>query len=269
MDSVSATEILRDAIEQLELIDHHVHGALRTTPTRDEWSNALIEADTEPFPPQLDPLDTQLGFAVRAWCAPVLDLPRHVDPQTYWQQRTALGEEEVNRRFLTAAGVQRWVIDTGFATDTILDPAQMTEVSGQPADEIVRLEVLAEELLAADTRPGDYPDAFRTLLAERTRNAVGTKTILAYRCGFDVDLSRPDDAAVSTAYSTWQHEGSRLNDSTVIAFGMHEATRAGLPLQIHVGFGDRDLDLRAADPLLLTDFLRDPQVQQTSVLLLH
>ena len=269
MDGVSAHAVVREAVEQLALVDHHVHGALRDTPAYDAWANAFVEADTEPFPPQLDPLDSQLGFAVRAWCAPVLDLPRHVDPQAYWQRRTALGELEVNRRFLTAAGVQRWVIDTGFATDTILDPGQMSQVSGQPTDEIVRLEVLAEEVRAAGTRPVDYPDAFRTLLRDRTANAVGTKTILAYRCGFDVDLSRPSDAAVSSAYRQWQQRDSRLTDPVLIAFGMHEATRAGLPLQIHVGFGDRDLDLRAADPLLLTDFLRDPQVQQASVLLLH
>ncbi|WP_109684412.1 amidohydrolase family protein [Branchiibius hedensis] len=266
---MSINAVLRDTVEQLPLIDHHVHGALRDTPSHEEWANSFIEADTQPFPPQLDPLDSQLGFAVRAWCAPVLELPRHVDPQTYWQRRTTLGEQEVNRRFLAAAGVQRWVVDTGFATDTILSPEQMHEASGQPADEIVRLEVLAEELHAAGTLPADYPDAFRNLLSARTRDAVGTKTILAYRCGFDVDLSRPSDAAVSSAYRQWQQGDSRLTDPFLIAFGMHEATRTGLPLQIHVGFGDRDLDLRAADPLLLTDFLRDPQVQQASVLLLH
>ncbi|KYH44156.1 amidohydrolase family protein [Branchiibius sp. NY16-3462-2] len=266
---MSADPGLREAVEQLPLIDHHVHGALKDTPTRDQWANAFIEADTEPFPPQLDPLDTQLGFAVRAWCAPVLDLPRHVDPQIYWQRRTQLGEAEVNQRFLTAAGVERWLVDTGFATDTILDPEQLSRISGRPADEIVRLEVLAEQLHADGTSPADYPDAFRELLSSRTRHAVGTKTIIAYRCGFDVDLTRPSDAAVTRTYAQWHQADSRLTDPTLIAFGMHEATRAGLPLQIHVGFGDRDLDLRAADPLLLTDFLRDPQVQQTSVLLLH
>lgn len=266
---MNAQSAVRETVERLALIDHHVHGALRGSISQQEWANAFIEADTQPFPPHLDPLDTQLGFAVRAWCSPILDLPRHADPAAYWQRRTHLGEAEVNRRFLNAAGVQRWLIDTGFATDTILDPQQMADISGQPADEIVRLEVLAEELHTAGVLPADYPDAFRALMTDRTRDAVGTKTILAYRCGFDVDLSRPSDAAVSSAYRQWRQEDPRLIDPTLIAFGMHEATRAGLPLQIHVGFGDRDLDLRTADPLLLTDFLRDPHVQQTSVLLLH
>lgn len=258
-----------EAVESAALIDHHVHGAFAQSPSRPDWANALIEADTDPFPPPLDPLDTQLGFAVRAWCAPVLDLPKHADPDSYWARREELGEAEINRRFLTATGVERWLIDTGFAAESILTPTQMAGVSGRPAQEIVRLEVLAEELRAKETTPHDYPDAFRALLGERTSDAVGVKSILAYRCGFDVDLTRPHDAEVIEAYAAWQQSDPRLVDPVLIAFGMHEANRAGLPLQIHVGFGDRDLDLRDADPLLLRDFLCDAQVQQTSVLLLH
>ena len=39
----------------------------------------------------------------------------------------------------------------------------------------------------------------------------------------------------------------------------HTALELGLPLQVHVGYGDSDLDLLACDPLRLTAFLRgDP-----------
>ena len=50
---------------------------------------------------------------------------------------------------------------------------------------------------------------------------------------------------------------------------MHAAIAAGLPLQFHVGFGDRDLDLNRVDPLLLLPLLRQPAVARVSVLLLH
>jgi predicted TIM-barrel fold metal-dependent hydrolase len=43
----------------------------------------------------------------------------------------------------------------------------------------------------------------------------------------------------------------------------------GLPIQIHTGFGDRDLDLHRANPVLLLDFLRLPEVSRVPVLLLH
>jgi predicted TIM-barrel fold metal-dependent hydrolase len=51
---------------------------------------------------------------------------------------------------------------------------------------------------------------------------------------------------------------------------VHEAARVGaelgLPLQFHTGFGDPDLHLRDADPLLLTDFVR---TTPADVVLLH
>ena len=45
--------------------------------------------------------------------------------------------------------------------------------------------------------------------------------------------------------------GPRVDDPVLVAFGVHEAVARGLPLQVHTGLGDRDLDLRAADPLHL------------------
>lgn len=263
------------ALERMPLVDHHVHGALRQAPSRADWGNAFIEADTEPAGPGVDPLDSQLGMAVRAWCAPLLDLPRHVEADSYWQRRSELGEDEVNRRFLTAAGVGRWLVDTGFGADRLLGPDELAAVSGAPAEEIVRLEVLAEELAGRQVSAAAYPQAFRELLASRTAHAVGTKTILAYRCGFAVDLSRPSDAAVVAAYGRWQQDRAgrsdapRVVDPVLLAFGIHEAVAAGLPVQFHVGLGDRDMDLRDSDPLLLTDFLRDPATRGASILLLH
>ena len=61
----------------------------------------------------------------------------------------------------------------------------------------------------------------------------------------------------------------RLTDPRLIAFGIHEAIELGLPLQLHVGLGDRDMDLRRSDPLLLLAFLRLPEVARVPVLLLH
>jgi predicted TIM-barrel fold metal-dependent hydrolase len=53
------------------------------------------------------------------------------------------------------------------------------------------------------------------------------------------------------------------------AFGVHAAAEAGLPIQFHVGLGDRDLDLHRVDPMLLLGLLRQPPIQRVPVLLLH
>jgi predicted TIM-barrel fold metal-dependent hydrolase len=42
-----------------------------------------------------------------------------------------------------------------------------------------------------------------------------------------------------------------------------------LPLQFHVGFGDRDLDLHRTNPLYLLEFLRSQLIRDTPIMLLH
>ena len=92
-------------VENVPLIDHHVHGCWLQSGDRTRFENGLNEANTEPIAEFDSSFDTQLGFAVRAHCAPLLDLPGHVDPDTYWDRRCELGEQELASRFLSAAGV--------------------------------------------------------------------------------------------------------------------------------------------------------------------
>src|ERR1019366_2426464 len=117
----------------------------------------------------------------------------------------------------------------------------------------------------------------RARLAAAAKDAAGVKTIIAYRSGFDIDLSRPDEAAVRDAASRWidaaQPAGgggpARLDDQVLLRFGLHAAVDLGLPMQVHTGLGDRDLDLHKVNPLLLLDFLRIPEVAAVPVVLLH
>ena len=48
----------------------------------------------------------------------------------------------------------------------------------------------------------------------------------------------------------------RNADGTVTSWLAWTAIEAGLPLQLHVGYGDADIDLHRCDPLLLSGFLR-------------
>ena len=100
------------------------------------------------------------------------------------------------------------------------------------------------------------------------RTAVGTKSVLAYRGGFDGDLTEPSGAEVASAAARWRDDGGRrLTDRVLLRFGLHQALRVGKPLQFHVGFGDRECDLHQTNPLLLLDFLR--QSGDTPIVLLH
>jgi uncharacterized protein len=251
-------------IGKVPLIDQHVHGCWLQPGDRRRFENALNEANTEPLADFDSGFDSQLGFAVRAHCGPILGLSKHIEPQVYWERRSEFTESELARLFLPAAGVSDWLVDTGIG-DGIADVSELSELSGNRAHEIVRLEQVAE--LAARA-PGDYASAFEEILHRRAANAVGTKSILAYRGGFDGDLTDPSASQVAEAAARWRDSGGiRLQDRVLLRFGLHQALRLGKPLQFHVGFGDRDCDLHKANPLYLLDFLR--QSKDTPIVLLH
>jgi predicted TIM-barrel fold metal-dependent hydrolase len=259
---------LGEHVGQLRLVDHHVHGCWVESPDRRRFENALNEANTEPLADFDSGFDTQLGFAMRTHCAPLLGLPPHATPDEYWQRRTQFTEVELAQPFLRAARVSEWLVDTGLPEGTA-DVDGMAALSGGRAHEVIRLEQIAEEA-AADAR--DYLDAFDERLQQRAAAAVATKSILAYRGGFDRDLSEPTPNEVADAAARWRDAGHRrLTDRVLLRFGLHRALALGKPLQLHVGLGDRDCDLHKTNPLLLLDFLRDAahRTGPTPIMLLH
>lgn len=254
---------LAEHIGALELVDNHIHGYWLDSPDRRRFENALNEANTDPLADFDSGFDTQLGFAIRAHCAPLLGLPRHADPQSYLAARNACTPAELVRTFLPAAGVSDWLVDTGFPG--VAGVSDMVAVGTGRVHEVVRIEQVAEQAAAAD---GDYTTAFRDILAARTHDAVATKTVLAYRSGFDIDLSAPSESEVRTAARRWRDAGGgRLTDPMLLRFGLHEALRLDKPLQVHVGLGDRDCDLHRTNPMQLIDFLR--QSGDVPIVLLH
>ena len=255
---------LAEHIAGVPLIDQHAHGCWLSAGDRSRFENALNEANVEALADFDSGFDTQLGFAVRAHCAPLLGLRQHAEPEEYWERRCQHTEAGLARIFLRAAGVTDWLIDTGYA-DGVAEVAQVAEVSANRAHEVVRLEQVAEE--AADS-PGDYASTFEQILRQRMRTAVATKSVLAYRGGFDGDLTEPSAAEVAAAAARWRDDGGRrLTDRVLLRFGLYEALRMGEPLQFHVGLGDRECDLHKTNPLLLLDFLR--QSGATPIVLLH
>lgn len=261
--SVTIRRLVDEHVAQLRLVDNHVHGFWAATATRERFENGLNEANTEPLADFDSGFDTQVGFAVRAHCAPVLGLAPHSDPDTYWQRRTTHPDGELAAMLLSAAWVSDWLVDTG-----LRDVAGLTEMaaaSGDRVHEIIRLEEVAQQ---AASKPGDYISNFRESLWERAVSAVATKTVLAYRGGFVGDLSEPGVQEVAEAARRWRDMGAfRLTDRVLLRFGLFEALRLGKPLQFHVGLGDRDCDLHRTNPMHLLDFLR--QSGEVPIVLLH
>jgi uncharacterized protein len=257
----------------LLLIDHHVHGILSGELNAPDVESGLMES-TAPAPPGTTAWDSQLGFTVRRWCAPVLDLDPLVPAHEYVRRRLELGSTESARRLLTAAAVDTWLVDTGYQSDALTTPDELTALSGTPAREVVRLESIGERVIRSGVDAAGYGDAVTSAVRAAAAGAVGFKTVAAYRGGLALDPARPAPAQVATAAGRWLHAvaagaPARLEDQVLVRHGIWAAVDTGLPLQFHAGFGDTDSRLADSDPALLHDFLLASQPSGTPVMLLH
>src|SRR6185312_1217851 len=129
------------------------------------------------------------------------------------------------KRFLVAVGASVLCVDTGYVPEPITTPAELGDLAGATAHEIVRLEKVAEDVVAAGVGADGFADAVRSALATRTASAVGVKSIAAYRTGLDLGAERPTDSEVTAAAGRWLAEAHlngagapRLADETLQRF---------------------------------------------------
>lgn len=258
---------------ELRLVDHHCHGVWPGELSRSEFERGISESPHPP-PPGTTAFDSQLGFAVRRWCAPALGLAPHAPPDEYVARRAELGATEANRRLLAAAGLDVLLVDTGHRGDELTTLGALAGLAGAPAAEIVRLEAVAERMAANGAWPEELADDYPAALAQACADAVGMKSVVAYRAGLDLAAQRPTRAEVVAAARRWlRQQPARLADPVLLRHTLWTAldvgAERGLPLQFHAGFGDPDLTLHRADPSLLTDFIRAAQPLGVPVVLLH
>jgi hypothetical protein len=296
MDVMSAS--LLPFVAAQPLVDHHCHGLLRSSGDghppgghsapgghpRPRWpepldlAGLLNEADGAATAEGM-PFDSLAGLALRRWCPPLLGLPPHASAAAYQERRAALDWNEVSRRFLAASGLAALCVDTGYTPAGLLSPGETASLAGAAAFEVVRLEQVAESLARSGVRAADFPDAYRRALSERVSapsfgiTVVGFKSVAAYRVGLELDGRRPGDAEVAAAASRWlgRADGTppRLADEVIHRFVIWCGADLGLPIQFHVGYGDRDIDLHRCNPLLLTGLLRALEPTGVPVMLLH
>jgi uncharacterized protein len=261
---------LDDHIAGLPLVDHHVHGVVKGPLDRAGFEQLITESD-RPVPPWMSTFDSQLGMAIRRYCAPLLGLAPQVSAGDYLAARAAMDESDLNRLFLGKAGVSDYLVDTGYLGEAVTGVDELAMLSGSRTHEVVRLESELEYVATQQSDVTAVPDALVRRLEERTAGAVGLKSIVAYRHGFDFDPAEPSSAEVLTALDRWyaSPEPGRVTDPVLLRWLLWTGARLGLPLQLHVGFGDPDLNLRTADPLLLTEWLRLVEPLGTQVVLLH
>src|SRR5690348_6663976 len=229
-------------------------------------------ASTEgPPAPGTTLFDTQTGFAVRRWCPPLLGLEPHCPPARYLARRRELGVLEAGRRLLRGSGITTFLVDAGLPGD-LTGPDEMAVASDAEAREIVRLELLAEQV--ADT--SGTVESFLANLAESVHGAaagaVAFTSVACLRHGLALAPEPPGPGEVRGAAGRWlagRRVGGALSDPVLLRHLLWIAVASGLPLQLHAGLGEPGLRIDRTDPVLLTDFARATAGLGTDLILLH
>ncbi|MER5221176.1 MULTISPECIES: amidohydrolase family protein [Streptomyces] len=257
-------------IETLSLVDQYCHGVLRTELGLGTFEAHLARGEGRPAAGTTF-FDTQTGFAVRRWCPPLLGLEPHCPPARYLARRRELGVLESGRRLLRGSGITTYLVDTGLPGD-LTGPGEMASAGGADAHEIVRLELLAEQV--ADT--SGTVESFLANLAESVHaaaaNAVAFTSVAGARHGLALAPEPPGPGEVRGAAGRWltgRRVGGTLSDPVLLRHLLWIAVASGRPLQLHAGLGEGGLRIDRTDPALLTDFARATAGLGTDLVLLH
>ena len=178
-------------------------------------------------------------------------------------------------RALSESGVAGLLVDTGYPPEA-MTLAEMRRGLPCPVHEVFRIETCAQDLLREGLPFDDFLEAARAAFRAGAERSVGLKSIIAYRSGLAVrPLERgPAARAYERVVRRVQGGGStRLEEKPLLdaLFGLalDVARESGRPLQIHSGFGDPDIDLLHANPLLLRPILEDARGRGVRLVLLH
>ena len=252
------------ALEEMGAVDHHAHPL-----SGPDFAWSLPDLLSESADAQQRAQMRHHPSYHRALAA--LGVP---DEEALAEDRRDAGYDAHAKQLMSACRFEGLFIDDGFPVAGALDLAGHADLAGCSVRRLVRIESEVE----AAARDWPVFDAVRESFRESVGaalagGAVGLKTIAAYRCGLDLPRSEEDETR--SAYRAWRASGSRrLVHPALIAYFLAEAldvtrTHGPVPLQIHTGVGDADLDLSRADPSLLGPVIAEAGAAGVPVVLLH
>jgi len=166
------------------------------------------------------------------------------------------------------------VTDFGYPRPA-LERAQFIEDVPVEVMPIYRIEPLIAELLKEDLAWAEFQQRYDAAIAQAIEREGygGLKSIIAYRTGLDVSpLSRTPDQGLHALDAIQRGIGGqamkKLRDH-LLCRALELCIQYDVPMQIHTGIGDYEVNLMMCRPALLMELLRFPTFRACKVLLVH
>ncbi|KAL6141892.1 hypothetical protein ACLB2K_060178 [Fragaria x ananassa] len=258
---------LRMAVEEAEPVDAHAHNLVAV-----DSSFPFIKAFSEADGAALSHAPHSLSFkrslkevAELYGCEKSLEAVE--------EHRRVAGVEAISSRCFLAARISALLIDDGLKLDKMYGIDWHKSVA-PVVGRILRVESLAEQILDEGLPGGSswtldvFTETFVGKLKSLADKIFGLKSIAAYRSGLEISthVNRKD---VEEGLSEVQQAGKpvRISNKSFIDYiftrSLEVAVLFDLPMQIHTGFGDKDLDLRLSNPLHLREVLEDKRFSKS------
>jgi hypothetical protein len=264
-------------LSTIPIIDNHCHAYVRAEQPLNalQYRRLFSEAHSESLAHEHVPRAAYYRWALKD-LGRILGCPATED--AVLEQRAALSQAALTALLLGEANIEAMLIDTGLGGSEFLSIPDMRDLTGCRIDWILRLEVLAQQIISETE---DFT-SFRTrLLAElsdlRGRGIVSLKSIAAYRTGLDIQVV--SDEAAAAAYAEVRAplapgQRPRLMHKALVDYIVHvamaeAAAQGGIPIQFHTGYGDPDTDLRLGNPLYLRPLFENAAFAEVPIVMLH
>ncbi|MED6156349.1 hypothetical protein PIB30_013623 [Stylosanthes scabra] len=264
---------LRRAVEEVELVDAHAHNIV-SIDSNFPFIHAFSEAygDAVSFSPHSLSFKRSLRDISELYGSePSL--------QAIEQHRRVSGLQSITTSCFKAARISTILIDDGLKLDKKHD-LEWHRSFAPVVGRILRIERVAEEILDEGLTDGrswtlnSFTEVFVSKLKSVSGEIFGFKSIAAYRSGLEINPNVTDKEAEDGLYQDLT-AGKPVRVANkdfidyIFSISLEVAQCYDLPMQIHTGFGDKDLDMRLSNPLHLRAVLEDKRFLKSRIVLLH
>ncbi|KAK7830757.1 protein flug [Quercus suber] len=279
---------LREAIEEVELVDCHAHNIVALDSTF-PFIRCFSEAEGDALSYAPHSLSFKVTFSRNSRNL------RHI-AELYGSELSLHGVEEYRRlsglqsissTCFEAARISAILIDDGIESMTWEWHKRLAPVVGR----ILRIERLAVKILDEE-----FPDGGAWTLDTSTETYLGKlksypfslslisfcylvlidfwlKSIAAYRSGLEINTNATRKDAEEGLSEILTGKPTRIMNKSFIDYvftsSLEVALCFDLPVQIHTGFGDKDLDMRLSNSLHLRTLLEDKRFSKYRIVLSH